>query len=565
MTYGTMNPLGSTDPRDLYDNAQSLDNAVNSASPLFSDRFGTSRKTLSGALASIATITNRGNWAPTTAYQVKDIVLQGGSWYVCVIAHTSSAAFATDEASKWRIYQGVIAGELAASGGAGMVGYQATSVYAYLESGLVVECADATEEAAAWAAGAKIVLRSDLLISESAVTYLKFDGTEGSSLFTDASLEGHLISVVGSPTMTTAQKKFGTAGMDFSGVGNYLSIADDGDSLRLFETWTVECWHKFKTAHIGTTQVMLFAKGVAGSLTALWYGAILANGKLAFSSGNNTVAIYVDYPYVNDTTNWHHISFCCVNNVLTAYVDGVSVGSATLGTGGLPLMASSQSLGPLTIGCWNYSTANTEGDYMDDFIILKGLALHTGNFTPPTVPFSGILSGDAPSKTFRDVNVLGLVNTAGQVKFPALANPSTDPNTLDDYEEGSFTPTFTCNTPGDLAVTYGTRVGRYTKVGRLVTVNVSIAATITHTTASSIVKLTDLPSVLIASVGQFGALGAFQNFTSAGFTQLGWQAAQTAEIYITKSGSGLSFTNALITDFPSGGTVMLYMTASYIV
>lgn len=46
----------------------------------------------------------KGNWATTTAYIVDDIVVRGGSTYICLVAHTSGT-FATDlAASKWESY-----------------------------------------------------------------------------------------------------------------------------------------------------------------------------------------------------------------------------------------------------------------------------------------------------------------------------------------------------------------------------------------------------------------------------------------------------------------------------
>lgn len=47
-TYNTGNPLGSSDPKDLYDNAQNLDTAVNSTDLTFNDRLGVQRKTYAG-------------------------------------------------------------------------------------------------------------------------------------------------------------------------------------------------------------------------------------------------------------------------------------------------------------------------------------------------------------------------------------------------------------------------------------------------------------------------------------------------------------------------------------
>lgn len=45
-TYNTGNPVGSTDPRDLYDNAEVFDRAINDPSQTFTDRLGNERPTL---------------------------------------------------------------------------------------------------------------------------------------------------------------------------------------------------------------------------------------------------------------------------------------------------------------------------------------------------------------------------------------------------------------------------------------------------------------------------------------------------------------------------------------
>lgn len=58
------------------------------------------------------------------------------------------------------------------------------------------------------------------------------------------------------------------------------------------------------------------------------------------------------------------------------------------------------------------------------------------------------------------------VETVGGVKFPATQNASSDANTLDDYEEGTWTPTAADAASGGNTGTTGT--GTYTKIGRLV-------------------------------------------------------------------------------------------------
>lgn len=57
------------------------------------------------------------------------------------------------------------------------------------------------------------------------------------------------------------------------------------------------------------------------------------------------------------------------------------------------------------------------------------------------------------------------------IVFPSAQSASTDANTLDDYEEGTFTPTVFGGTSAG-AGTYSVQVGRYTKIGNRVTVDV---------------------------------------------------------------------------------------------
>jgi hypothetical protein len=65
----------------------------------------------------------------------------------------------------------------------------------------------------------------------------------------------------------------------------------------------------------------------------------------------------------------------------------------------------------------------------------------------------------------------GLMNfQQGKIQFPSVSVPSTQPNTLDDYEEGVWTPT----DASGAALTLTTGVCRYTKIGRVVQCNFNI-------------------------------------------------------------------------------------------
>ena len=80
--------------------------------------------------------------------------------------------------------------------------------------------------------------------------------------------------------------------------------------------------------------------------------------------------------------------------------------------------------------------------------------------------------------------------SSGQIQFPATQNPSTNVNTLDDYEEGSWTPTISFSTSnGDLS--YSVQVGRYVKIGKTVTIECNIQ--FSETTASGGITIGGLP------------------------------------------------------------------------
>lgn len=87
----------------------------------------------------------------------------------------------------------------------------------------------------------------------------------------------------------------------------------------------------------------------------------------------------------------------------------------------------------------------------------------------------------------------------GQIKFPATQNASSDANTLDDYEEGTWTPALTFGTSG--SVTYTTRAARYVKVGQSVTVSFWLYGA-TRSSPNGVTTITGFPFPS-SSAGQY--------------------------------------------------------------
>jgi hypothetical protein len=100
------------------------------------------------------------------------------------------------------------------------------------------------------------------------------------------------------------------------------------------------------------------------------------------------------------------------------------------------------------------------------------------NLATNNVQVSSIQSATGtPAITFAANGQMTLANTplqltGGQIKFPSTKIASADGNTLDDYEEGTWTPTYDGFTSSG-AVTIS---GSYTKIGRMVRISASFKA-----------------------------------------------------------------------------------------
>ena len=89
------------------------------------------------------------------------------------------------------------------------------------------------------------------------------------------------------------------------------------------------------------------------------------------------------------------------------------------------------------------------------------------------------------------IAVGGATAQAGGIAFPATQVAVTDVNTLDDYEEGTWTPTLSNFT----AVGATTVAGTYTKIGNQVTVYATISAATTLASTGGSSNLSNLPFV----------------------------------------------------------------------
>jgi len=143
------------------------------------------------------------------------------------------------------------------------------------------------------------------------------------------------------------------------------------------------------------------------------------------------------------------------------------------------------------------------------------LQLQTGGTTAISIDASQAvtMAGRTTNPTTISVGNATPSTSGAGITFPATQSASTNANTLDDYEEGTWTPSFTLNA-GSATLTSAS--GSYVKIGKQVTVLFNISfATATAATIDTITGFT-FP---FANNTQYG-VGALRENSNTGFI---WQ------------------------------------------
>jgi len=162
----------------------------------------------------------------------------------------------------------------------------------------------------------------------------------------------------------------------------------------------------------------------------------------------------------------------------------------------------------------------------------------TGTFLPMTF-FTGNSESLRLSATTKAVILAGGSTSANGtgITFPATQSASSDANTLDDYEEGVWTPAMT-----NLTINSGTPTfsGTYTKIGRLVFVYWAIGGTRNITVTANSTYINNMP--FASSINSFG----------------GWGKTSTLDVFYgtINSSNLLYFTNTLTTSENVAGSIV---------
>jgi hypothetical protein len=202
-----------------------------------------------------------------------------------------------------------------------------------------------------------------------ATSLLHMDGADGSTTFPDETGNA-TFTAQGDAQVDTAQSKFGGASALFDGTGDHISTPAATWNALEDADFTLDCWFRVS----GTTGLQtFFGRTAAGTSylfstngTSLYFQSYAPQGNHILSGG--TVSV--------DT--WHHAAAVRNGLDLQIYLDGVSVASQALASG------------------YTFNTVATDLDigingnvypltgHIDEWRFLKGTAIWTSGFTPPT-------------------------------------------------------------------------------------------------------------------------------------------------------------------------------------
>lgn len=154
-------------------------------------------------------------------------------------------------------------------------------------------------------------------------------------------------------------------------------------------------------------------------------------------------------------------------------------------------------------------------------------------------------------------NTNGIPLFGGQIAFPATQNPSSNANTLDDYEENIWTPGISFG-GGTTGITYTTQQGSYTKIGRMVFVQGRVTLSAKGTSTGQML-ITGLPFTSNGNVHP-AWVGYYNNLATVVGGVDGYVAASSTTIALVSEGTA---SVANLTDVNATNTSDIVFSALY--
>ena len=277
----------------------------------------------------------------------------------------------------------------------------------------------------------------------------------------------------------------------FNGSSQYLTVAKN----TLFEptasqAWTVEAWINPTSNPAGDAMIYFYGSPAVATGNDLGIYFALGTGGLYLVGGfyNGTNAYAVNTSIAIPINTWTHVALVSTGSVVTVYANGISGGTVSSS-----LAPNAPASALAKIGYYETATPRYFPGQISNLRFVKGTAVYTANFVPPTAPLTAITNTSLltlQSATVVDNSGNSLAITNNGTVVTSVQSPFLNPKVLVADSSGNGNNW----TPNNISLTAGSTYDSLTDV-----------PTLTSTTVANYAVLNPL------STNQFGGSATLTN------------------------------------------------------
>jgi hypothetical protein len=238
---------------------------------------------------------------------------------------------------------------------------------------------------------------------------LHMDGADDGTVFTDSSLQGHILTRYNAVTKT-AIRKFGSASGYFDGSGDYLTAPASNDWSFGTGDVTVDFWFRRLDTSTSNRIISQYTNN-----DNRWYIHVGEASSYSVGIGGPGQPAAAWSNQCQNINQWYHVAIVREGNNFELFVDGLSQG----------IQVSTSSFGysgqlmRVGVDYWNSAPNAYAKGYIEELRISKGIARWTENFTPPIAAYSNYeVSGNLSD----DSRIIMVDDLTGDVEYNNLVS-----------------------------------------------------------------------------------------------------------------------------------------------
>jgi hypothetical protein len=250
-----------------------------------------------------------------------------------------------------------------------------------------------------------------------------------SPAFLDNSINNFALTATGSPSVQRFSpfanfvQTPNTYSTKFDGNNDYISVPSSANNAFGTGDFTIECWAYSSGVNPvdanNTKNIIDYRTAEPSTQVTLYYGGLTDSFKIAYYVNGVSVILSTNAEPEN---SWNHIALVRSSGVTKLYLNGTQTGSSYTDTNNFT--ATSCNIGG--------RFAATGGDYrswngyLSNVRVVKGTAVYTSNFTPPTSPLTAIANTSiltCQNATIIDNSTNAFTLTAAGTPTPKQYNP----------------------------------------------------------------------------------------------------------------------------------------------